>query len=698
MRKGSRVFGIIPLIIVAAAYAQLPPWVNWTLIPAAWMDEIIGEASGESAWRTIADLAAYSRDRLEPEYRDLFFETKIISEAARRAGLAGVEIVRFPADPTWDGVMGELWELSPNRQKLASYQDMTAMLASGSRDADVTAELAWVGRGNVSDFQGVDVTGKIVVSDGDLRQVHNRACAEKGALGVIWLGHSPDYDDGARLPWLSLGSRRGAATGPEPKFAFLITPRESSILRERLSKKERITVRARVKAVMMPNEYQNVIAHIPGSDPDAGDIIFSAHLFEGLLKQSANDNASGSAAILEVGRTLQRLISDGRLPRPKRTIRFLWGPEFAGTEPWVRANRIQLQKTLCNINMDMVGEWLTRSGSLMTLSRTTYAHPHYINDVMENYYRYVGEMTRNRYGGTSRRILAPTGADEPFYYAIETHTGGSDHEVFNDWLIRVPGVSMAAWPDPWYHTSSDLPDKSDPTQLKRVAIIGAAAAYTIAAAGGNEAVRIAGEIAANAGRRLAWQLSRALQRIDQANASTLVADAHRARIYIAAAQKNETNTLETVRELAPADRNLSEAVASWKVAVAKAARIQYAMLDTYLRNKARALSVPPPVERLSAEEKRALGIIPQMTPLFFQSQPKEEIDLFVSLPEAERMTITQMRLPYLNDFLAAIDGRNTLLDLLWMAEAQYDLTPSIAEMMRILQILKQAGLLTGKGI
>jgi len=35
------------------------------------------------------------------------------------------------------------------------------------------------------------------------------------------------------------------------------------------------------------------------------------------------------------------------------------------------------------------------------------------------------------------RIVAPTGADEPFYYSIETHYGASDHEVFNDWGVQV---------------------------------------------------------------------------------------------------------------------------------------------------------------------------------------------------------------------------------------------------------------------
>jgi hypothetical protein len=171
-----------------------------------------------------------------------------------------------------------------------------------------------------------------------------------------------------------------------------------------------------------------------------------------------------------------------------------------------------MEKTLCNINMDMVGEWLTKCQAHMCLMRTTYGNPHYINDVMENCYRYVGEGNRERIQNRStsypvpQRIVAPFGADEPFYYSIETHYGASDHEVFNDWGVGVPGVMMIAWPDPWYHLSGDLADKSDPTQLKRTVVIGAAAAYTVASADDNLAVRIAAETASNATRRLGHQL------------------------------------------------------------------------------------------------------------------------------------------------------------------------------------------------
>ena len=59
------------------------------------------------------------------------------------------------------------------------------------------------------------------------------------------------------------------------------------------------------------------------------EIAFSCHLDH--QRPGANDNASGCATILEVARTLQKLINEGKLARPARTIRFIFPPEIEGT-------------------------------------------------------------------------------------------------------------------------------------------------------------------------------------------------------------------------------------------------------------------------------------------------------------------------------------------------------------------------------
>jgi hypothetical protein len=497
----------VALVAGGVVSAQMTPWLQWTLLPKAQVAEIVGEASGENAWKMILETGGYDKDRTPDEFSGLFHETQFYLDKAKAYGLPGAEVVSFPGGQTWDAVKGELWEVTPIRQKLASYLDMAAMLATGSSTGEATGELVWVGMGRPDDYAGKDLAGKIAVTEGNAGMVHQSACLDRGALGVISIQGTRPYFDPMQIGWASV---RGTPDKPA-KFAFQVPPREGEFLKRRLQGGERITVNAKVESATRPYTIQDIVWHIPGTDPAAGEIIFSAHLFEGYVKQGGNDNISGSAAVVEIGRTLNTLIREGRVPRPRRTIRFLIGPEFSGTGPWVKANRALMERTLCNINLDMVGLRLSQSQSFMCMMRTTYGNPHYLNDVMENYYRFVGEGNRERIQNRSsaypvlNRIVAPTGADEPFYYSIETHYGASDHEVFNDWGVQVPGIMMITWPDRWYHTSGDHVDKTDPTQLKRVVAIGAAAAYTIASADDEMAIRIASETAGNGSQRIGHQ-------------------------------------------------------------------------------------------------------------------------------------------------------------------------------------------------
>ena len=67
----------------------------------------------------------------------------------------------------------------------------------------------------------------------------------------------------------------------------------------------------------------NVIADIPGRDPKAGYVMAGAHLDSWVAADGAQDNAAGSAVVMEAARILSKLGI-----RPKRTIRFaLWSGE-----------------------------------------------------------------------------------------------------------------------------------------------------------------------------------------------------------------------------------------------------------------------------------------------------------------------------------------------------------------------------------
>jgi aminopeptidase YwaD len=712
-KKKLIILALALLVVLGLAAAQYTPWLYWTLVPKEQIDEIVGEASGETALNTIIDLNGYNRDRMSEEYAGPFLETQVIMKKLKQYGLAGPEVVSFPGGETWDGVKGELWEVTPTRQKLASMRDMVPMLASGSSATDVTGELVWVGRGTAAEIEAAKVEGKIAVTEGSLGGVHNIACLQKGALGVIGISMSRPYFDPLQMGWVGIASFRGMRGGPgqpaqaaqppppppKPKFGFQLPVREGDILKRRLMAGEKITVRAQVEPKQEKYKLENVVAYIPGTDPNAGEVIFSAHLFEGMQKFGANDNASGSATILEVGRVLNTLIQEGRLPKPKRTIRFLWGPEFSGTSLWVKANKAIMDKTLCNINMDMVGEYLSKNQAFMCLMRTTYGNAHYINDVMENYYRYVGEGNRERIQNRSGfnkvpvRIVAPFGAEEPFYYSIETHYGASDHEVFNDWGVQVPGVMMIAWPDRWYHTSGDLPDKSDATQLKRAAAIGAAGAYTIANADDDMAIKIAGETASNATRRLGHQFVGALEILNEAKAETLANSYKSARTYVEGAVLNEKDTLDSILELATDKAAVGNYILQMKKTVDAVGDANLAALQAHMEATARRLGQKPVVIALTDLEKKAVKIIPKPTAKVTEGGYQGYRKYIDAVPAAEKA-----KYPYAGaissptELQLLINGRHSVLDIMKLMDAQSQRKSTVQGILNYLQILKLAGL------
>ena len=693
---------VLLLLMCSVSSAQMTPWLYWTLLPEEQMDYIIGEASGEEAWHTIVETAGYVRDRRSDEYAGTFVESQYIYDQLKLYGLPGAEIVRFPGGSTWDGIKGELWEISPNRKKIASYRDMAAMLASGSVDTDLEAELAWVGQGTKEEITKAGVEGKIVVTEGNLSSVYKEACTNQGALGIVAISTAGADWDPLQMSFRGIRSRRSTDEESTPKFGFQLPRREGKFLKARLLRDEKITVHAVVEARTENYEMQDVICHIPGTDPDAEEIIFSAHLYEGYIKQGANDNKSGSAGILEVARVLHTLIEDGKLPRPKRTIRFLWGPEFSGTGPWVKANKDIMDKTLCNINMDMVGEWLSKHQSFMCLMRTTFGNPHYINDVMENYYRFVGEGNRERIQNRSgvervpHRIVSPSGADEPFYYSIETHYGASDHEVFNDWSVGVPGVMMIAWPDKWYHLSGDNADKADPTQLKRIAIIAAASAYTIANADDNMAIKIAGETASNGSRRLGHQFVVGLEILNKAESETLVQTYKKARLPVEMAMINEKETLDSILELASNKTAVGQYIKQMQKTIDTIGKSHLSALQTHMVAVANRLGVKPVRIQLSELEKRAAKIFPKPLALVKNGGYRAYRDLIDQVPEEQKV-----KYPYGRDGIAStselqclINGKRSALEIRNMLDVQYSRKSHLESVVNYLQVLKLAGLIS----
>lgn len=671
------------------AMSQYTPFYQWTLLPKDQLDEIIGESSGETALNHAIEMVGYQRNRPADEYgQGTFREGKYVLEKLKEYSLEGAKIERFAGHETWDGIKGELWEVSPNKRKLADYDDIALSLAQGSNPADVTAELVWVEEGIEKDFEGLDVSGKIVVTSSTAGRVHGIA-VRNGAVGVVAFGSSRELTAPLAIP--ASGIRGENAT-----FAFYLTPREGYKLRDRLARGEKIKVHAVVESQMLPYDLQVPTCFIPGTDPEAGEIILSAHIYEGYTKQGGNDNISGSAVILEVARMLNQMIADGRLPHPERGIRFIWVPEYSGTIPWVNAHKEIMDRTLCNINLDMVGLHLKSNNSFFSLMRTTFGNPHYINDVLENYFVYMGEVNREILANRSNekianQIIAPSGTEDPFYYQIEQHYGASDHEVFNHWSTHVPGVMLITWPDMYYHTSEDLPNKLDPTQLKRAAIIAAAGAYNIASANEDMAVSIGETSFSYALKRMGIELARSLGQLEEANDENFNAVCKKVAAFLETSAKNEKATILSIKELAPESEMLQQQLNLLTNSVEQVYAANRAILDAKMESKANELGKKFPTFKLTELEESADAIVPSAT-----SELKKGgfgVERTVGeLPEQIRAKFPYRGIANATELCALVNGKNSALDIKKMLDTQYRRESDLQSVLNFLELLKAKGL------
>jgi hypothetical protein len=581
-----------------------------TLIPQATLEAIANEVSGTLAFQHIVELAGYEHDRPAEEYRTVYRESAYIEKMAKQYGLEDVHIERFKIPTkTWDGELGELWLLGKDNSKrlIMSYRDVAASLAPGSKSADVTSELVYVGRGeDKKDYADKNVMGKVVLASGSVGPVHNLAVREFGAAGVVSFANTTgkpiEHPD--EIAWSNIGGRGGDA-GQKTTFGLILSHRLGTELVERIEHHEALNVRAIVKATEYDADMQVPTCVIKGNGESQQELAMTGHLFEGIAKQGALDDASGSATALEIARAWKKLIDDGVLPRPRRTVRFMWVPEIQGTTAYLERYPEETKRTVAAISMDMVGEDVTKNHNSLHLMRTPYSLNHFINEVPQQFMEYVGDTNRekvqNRRVAYSFRypIIDPQGTHDPFYYNIDKHYGSSDHSAFL--RFGVPAILLNNWPDVGYHTSEDRAFNADPTQLKRAAFIGVASMSAMANAGGAGAVRIAEVTVGNAAQRTGAQLGLALQMVGDGGPLA------EARNLVRQAYVREDEAIRSAGILAEnaEAKNKIEAIAKTFVETGEPADI--ARLEKYAALTGAAATVS---QNANTEEQKAAHLVP----------------------------------------------------------------------------------------
>jgi hypothetical protein len=496
------------------------------LLPEPTVAALAQELSGETAKRHLEYLAHHHRMRGSRGFRAA---AEHIAGELRAYGLSGVGIEQFPTDgkifygtqrsrPPWDAEFAELWEMRETSEgwtphsRLASWEAMPVSLAQDSESGEVTAALVDVGGGTAeSDYTGKEVRGKIVLASSQPGAVARLAVERHGAAGIV------SYAQNQRTAWWGEDEnlvRWGHLDtfAPQKTFAFMISLKQARNLQQRLASGAKIRLRAKVQAGQHPGSYDVLTATIPGADANlrAEEIAFSCHLDH--QRPGANDNASGSVAILEVARTFSKLIREGRIPRPSRTIRFIWPPEIEGTLALLNARPELARRIKAVIHMDMVGGG-PATKAIFHVTRGPASLPSFVNDVAEHFGELTNEQSARFAGGESVPfpLVAPEGGKEALQAEMAEFSMGSDHQVYTDSSWGIPAIYLNDWPDRYIHTSFDTPANVDPTKLKRAAFIGAASAYFLANAKAEDAPALLRVLQTNSLRRTATMLKRRAQ-------------------------------------------------------------------------------------------------------------------------------------------------------------------------------------------
>jgi aminopeptidase YwaD len=303
---------VLPLVAIAGL-AISQEREDRTLLSQTEMTAIINEVSGERAMHHVLELVPYQRVRPASEYQAPYRESRVMADFAKEYGFSNVTIETYGTpQPAWQPTQGELWMTTPKNVKLFDIHDIVLALASINANGDLTAELVDVGPGRAQDFEGKDVKGKFVLSSGSTNATYAQA-VQRGAIGVLGIS-AIGYQRATDFPTQIVSSNVNAQPGT---VAWSVTPEVRNNLSALITRGEKITIRSIVKStqVMLKSEY--VHAEIPGDGSTTQEVAISGHLFEGVIKQGANDDASGCALTLEIGRAYIKLINEGKLPRPE---------------------------------------------------------------------------------------------------------------------------------------------------------------------------------------------------------------------------------------------------------------------------------------------------------------------------------------------------------------------------------------------
>lgn len=491
--------------------------------------------------------------------------TRFVAAAIREAGADEVIEERYPLDgetkflgrtmpPAWEPLEASLDIVEPVSEHLISYAQIPSTLpwwCSSTPPEGVVVQVVDVGRGlSTTDYAGKPVAGNaVLIRDSESRPAWHHAAElarKHSAAGII-----TDFLHSQTPPW------RTRVGLPEAVQLLRLPPRwenpwafsvdyHSAQRLSTLAQTGPVRVRAHVRARTFRGEGVNLVATLRGDGRPDESVLFIAHTSAG-TKPCANC-AAGPALMIELCRAIQAAIREGVLPRPRRSIRFLFVAEGLGSTYYIHSHRDTLPTIKAALCLDSVGHRQSTLKSSLVMYRSPDSIPSYVND--------VGAALIEELPGEAAWPFRDGPAIPLVNFHPLPYTPWSDNHY---WVtFGVPAPLFMSWPDRYFHTQLLTADHTDPMVFERAGRVLGSLAVGIARAGAPEALAIVEEVAARSAFRLTRLIRQALVGLGQpvkSGAATQCRDAapDRTRRYVQLAVERDTRAIRSAQSLAEGD-------------------------------------------------------------------------------------------------------------------------------------------------
>jgi Peptidase family M28 len=456
---------------------------------------VYGAFDAPAAMSDVAALCQYDRYQASAGLDEA---AAYVAERATAAGLLDVEVLRFPADGArrwWTFAAALRWtprraSVLVNGVPVLGYPEQPYALAlysaatppGGLRLPLVRWPAGAAGAGAAGAAGAADLRGAMVVLEGTPLPVVLGELISRGAHGVV----TDPLAGRARMQPDQVG--RLELPAGCPLFAFSATQQQLDELGRAALRGA--TAQVSIDVDTAPGTLPVVIGRLAGRAPDngrdGGELLLSAHLCH--PRPSANDNASGVAALLGIARAYTALGTALGTAEPTGLgVRFVWGSEFVGLAAYLHdvVHAGHAPRPIAAVNVDMAGEDQRRCGGPLVIERAPDELPSPLSAVAARCATLVPAAGRS-YSGA-----APC---DTWAWRATPYSGTSDHAVLAGQPTRCPAISLGHWPDAANHTSADTIDLVDPGELRRTATIAGATLAALRGLGGLGAAS-AGELA-----------------------------------------------------------------------------------------------------------------------------------------------------------------------------------------------------------